>query len=57
MAENQRAEIVNIKSTKPLEILCIDILALEKSKGDLENVLVITDYFTYMQWQDQLKSN
>lgn len=31
-AENPRANLVNIKSTKPLEILCIDFLTLEKSK-------------------------
>lgn len=35
--ENPRANLVNIKSTKPLEILCIDLLTLEKSKGGFEN--------------------
>lgn len=44
--ENPRANLVNIKSTKPLEILCIDLLTLKKSKGGFENVLVITDHFT-----------
>ncbi|XP_062593574.1 uncharacterized protein K02A2.6-like, partial [Saccostrea cucullata] len=41
-----RANLHPITSTKPLEILCIDFLSLEKCKGGFENILVITDHFT-----------
>ena len=43
---NQRAPLVNIITTQPLELLCIDFLSLEPSKAGIENVLVITDHFT-----------
>ena len=40
------AELVNISSSYPIELVCIDYLSLESSKGGLENILVITDHFT-----------
>ena len=40
------AELVNIVSTMPMEIVCVDYLSLERSKGGIENVLVITDHFS-----------
>ena len=40
------AELVNITSNAPMDIVCIDYLPLEMSKGGYENVLVITDHFT-----------
>ena len=40
------AELVNIATTQPLELVCIDFLSLERSKGGYENILVITDHFT-----------
>ena len=40
------AELVNITSTAPMEILCLDYLSLERSKGGIENVLVMTDHFS-----------
>ena len=40
------AELVNIVSTAPMEIVCVDFLSLERSKGGIENVLVITDHFS-----------
>ncbi|MCG8078888.1 MAG: DDE-type integrase/transposase/recombinase, partial [Candidatus Thiodiazotropha taylori] len=40
------AELVNIVSTQPLELVCIDFLSLERSKGGYEHILVITDHFT-----------
>jgi transposase InsO family protein len=40
------APLVNISSTTPMEIICIDYLSLERSKGGFEHILVITDHFT-----------
>ena len=33
-------------STSPMEIVCLDFLSLERSKGGFEKVLVITDHFS-----------
>ena len=41
-----KTELVNIKSSYPFELVCIDYLSLEQSKGGHENILVITDHFT-----------
>ena len=41
-----RAPLVNIVTTYPLELVCLDYLTLEPSKGNISNVLVITDHFT-----------
>lgn len=43
---NQRAPLVSIETSQPLEMICIDFLSLEPSLGGIENVLVITDHFT-----------
>lgn len=43
---NERAPLGHITSVQPMEMLCIDFLSLEASKGGIENVLVITDNFT-----------
>ena len=40
------AELVTIESSRPLELVCMDFLSLEKSKGGIEDILVITDHFT-----------
>ena len=40
------AEMVNIVSTAPMQVVCIDYLSLERSKGGFENILVITDHYT-----------
>ena len=40
------AELVNITSSTPMELVCIDYLSLERSKGGYENILVITDHFS-----------
>ena len=41
-----RAPLINITTTYPLELVCLDYLTLEPSKGNISNVLVITDHFT-----------
>jgi transposase InsO family protein len=43
---NERAALINIESSQPLELVCMDYLSLERSKGGYENILVITDHFT-----------
>ena len=40
------ADLVNITSSSPMELVCIDYLSLEMSKGGYENILVITDHFS-----------
>ena len=43
---NVRAPLVNIETTQPLELVCLDYLSLETSKDGYKNILVITDHFT-----------
>ena len=40
------AELINITSSQPMELLCIYFLSLERSKGGHEHNLVVTDHFT-----------
>ena len=42
----QRAPLVSITTSRPLELVCIDFLGLEESKGRFVNLLVITDHYT-----------
>ena len=41
------AELVNLSSTAPVELVCTDYLTLERSKRGYENILVITDHFSH----------
>jgi transposase InsO family protein len=43
---NQRAPLINIETTQPMEMVCIDYLSLEESKGGIGNILVMTDHFS-----------
>ena len=40
------APLHNIKATQPLELIHLDYLQIEPSKGNIENVLIVTDHFT-----------
>ena len=42
----QRAPMVKLESSRPLDLLCIDFLSLETCKGQYSNILVMTDHFT-----------
>lgn len=41
-----KAPLVGITTTQPLEIVCMDFLKLEQSKGGYQYILVVTDHFT-----------
>jgi len=41
-----KAPLHPIVSTEPLEIVCMDYMSLETSKGGYSSILVITDHFT-----------
>ena len=40
------APLVNIKTSRPLELLCMDYLTLEPDKSNTKDILVLTDHFT-----------
>jgi hypothetical protein len=43
---NHRAPLVSIGTTSPLQLVCMDYLTLEPSKGGQQNILIITNHFT-----------
>ena len=48
MTADGRAKVplVNITTSQPLQLVCMDYLQLEPSKGGYRDILVITDHFT-----------
>lgn len=40
------APLMNIKASRPLELVCIDYLSLEPDRSNTKDILVITDHFT-----------
>nr|KAG5687934.1 hypothetical protein BaRGS_021642 [Batillaria attramentaria] len=45
-AVGDKAPLVNIVTTQPLELVCMDFLSVETSSGGYQSILVITDHFT-----------
>ena len=45
-SQQDRAPLMNIETSQPLELIHLDYFKIESSKGNIENVLVITDHFT-----------
>lgn len=43
---DKAAPLVNIRTTRPLELLCMDYLSLEADSSGTKDILVITDHFT-----------
>ena len=41
-----RAPLVSVQSYFPLDLVCIDYLTLEPSKGNIGNILIVTDHYT-----------
>lgn len=39
------APLVNIKTTRPLELICMDYLSLEPDRSNTKDILVLTDHF------------
>ena len=40
-----KAPLVNVQTTYPLELVCMDFLTLEPAKGNIGNILIITDHY------------
>ena len=45
-SQPDKALLLNIEASQLLKLIHLDYLKLEPSKGNIENVLVITDHFT-----------
>ena len=45
-SQPDKAPLLNIEASQPLELIHLDYLKIEPSEGNIENALVITDHFT-----------
>ena len=43
---DKAAPLVNIQTTRPMELVCMDFLSLEPDSHNTKDILVITDHFT-----------
>ena len=46
----ERAAMGSLNASQPMELVCIDYLGLEESKGKYANILVTLDVFTKYAW-------
>ncbi|KAK7877074.1 hypothetical protein WMY93_032212 [Mugilogobius chulae] len=44
--QEKAAPMVNIHTTRPLELICMDFLSLEPDSSNVKDILVLTDHFT-----------
>ena len=44
--QQKAAPLINITTTAPMQLVCMDFLSIEADNRDTRNVLVITDHFT-----------
>lgn len=42
----EKASLVNIQTSRPLELICMDFLSLEPDTSNTKDILVLTDHFT-----------
>ena len=45
-SQTDQTPLLNIEVNQPLELIHLDYLKIDPSKGNVENVLIITDHFT-----------
>ncbi len=45
-AVQKAAPLINIRTSRPLELVCIDFLSVEPDSSNTKDILVITDHFT-----------
>ena len=45
-SQSDTTPLHNIEATQPLELILLDYLQIEPSKGNIENVFIVTDHFT-----------
>ena len=45
-SKTDQAPLLNIEVNQPLELVHLDYLKIEPSKGNVKNILIVTDHFT-----------